>query len=94
MHSFYLIALFPVATYATLYGHCSGTATGEYLSDGICDYTSDCNTRKGSHITGGCPYDDNDITCCLIGLAGSSDSKQLPIPFIAASTCRIISAEQ
>ncbi|KAH8777223.1 hypothetical protein BGZ57DRAFT_1004417 [Hyaloscypha finlandica] len=73
MHSTYLVALFPLAAYATLYGHCSGPsdggkATGVYLNDGICDLTTDCNHRSGSHITNGCPHDHNDVTCCVIGL--------------------------
>jgi hypothetical protein len=65
MHSIYFLALFPVAAFATLYGHCTGapagTATGDYLADGICDYTTDCTARDGSHISGGCPYDDDSL---------------------------------
>jgi hypothetical protein len=77
MHPVYLIAaLFPAAAFATLYGHCSGTATGEYKTDGICDYTTDCTGRGGSHIVGGCPNDSDDITCCVIGLEQSVASKQ------------------
>jgi len=99
MHSFYLIALFPVAAFATLYGHCSGPsnggkATGDYLDDGICDYTSDCKSRGGSYISNGCPDDGDSITCCLIGLDDSYESKQLPMLFVAASSWLIISDEQ
>jgi hypothetical protein len=98
MHSIYLLTLFPVAAFATLYGHCTGApagkATGDYLADGICDYTTDCTARDGSHISGGCPYDDDSITCCLIGRDQSYLSKQLPMLFIAGSSCDIISSEQ
>ena len=33
---------------------------------------------KGHYISNGCPYDDNDVKCCLIGLDQSAASKSLP----------------
>lgn len=51
-----------------LNGHCSGTATGYYLSTGICVTTTTCNAYDGSYISGGCPNDANNIKCCQIGL--------------------------
>ena len=61
----------------TLNGRCSGssnggTATGAYLTDGICVTTSTCSSYSGSNIVGGCPNDPNNVRCCVIGLAGSS----------------------
>ena len=52
----------------TVNGHCSGTATGIYRTDGICVSTSTCNSYSGSYISGGCPSDANNIKCCVIGL--------------------------
>ena len=52
-------------------GHCSGTASGTYLTYGICITTSTCNSYSGSYISGGCPNDPNNVRCCVIGLADS-----------------------
>lgn len=72
MHlSLTLLPLFPLLALATVDGHCSGTATGDYLKYGICISTSECSSFKGSYITGGCPNDVNSVKCCLIGLGGS-----------------------
>ncbi|KAH8586998.1 hypothetical protein B0O99DRAFT_642934 [Bisporella sp. PMI_857] len=71
MRSAYLLALFPFTAIAALNGHCSGTATGSYLTHGICVSTSTCNSYSGSYISGGCPSDASNIRCCVIGLAGS-----------------------
>lgn len=79
MRSFYLVALFPLAAIAETNGHCSGTATGFWLSEGICEPTATCVHYGGAYITGGCPDDPEDVKCCLIGLETSDDSKQLPV---------------
>jgi len=55
----------------TLNGHCSGTATSYYKSDGICITTATCDSYGGSYITGGCPSDPDNVKCCLVGLEGS-----------------------
>ncbi|KAK3368614.1 hypothetical protein B0H63DRAFT_78561 [Podospora didyma] len=60
------LSLLPLAAHATVNGHCSGTATGLYLKEGICISTSKCNDYGGQYITGGCPNDPNDIKCCRI----------------------------
>ncbi|KAI8623448.1 hypothetical protein F5Y19DRAFT_458434 [Xylariaceae sp. FL1651] len=58
---------------AAVNGRCSGTATGSYLSNGICIDTGTCNSySRGSYITGGCPNDPNNIKCCYI--QGCTDS--------------------
>jgi hypothetical protein len=73
MRSSYLLALFPLAALAALNGPCTGPpagkASGYYLSEGIC--LVDCVDSAGAHghqIEDGCPFDTNDIKCCLIGL--------------------------
>ena len=71
MYSSYLIALFPVVALAAVNGKCSGTATGLWLSDGICEPTATCDSYHGTYITGGCPNDADDVKCCLVGLETS-----------------------
>jgi hypothetical protein len=68
-----LAALLPFAArvLATVNGHCSGSASGLYLSDGICVTTSTCDSYDGSYISGGCPYDADNVKCCLVGLEDS-----------------------
>ena len=56
----------------TVNGHCSGSATGTYLNDGICITTSTCDAYSGKYISGGCPSDASNVKCCVIGLADSS----------------------
>lgn len=84
MHlSLTLLPLFPLLALATVNGHCSGTATGDYLKYGICISTSECSDYKGSYITGGCPNDVASVKCCLIGLGGSISTE----PCGGASYC-------
>ncbi|KAK0749007.1 hypothetical protein B0T18DRAFT_427205 [Schizothecium vesticola] len=62
-----LLLLLPVHTLAALNGRCTGSkATGQWKDDGICIKTSTCKKYKGSTKTGACPYDDDDVKCCLI----------------------------
>ena len=75
MYSSYVIALFPVVALAAVNGKCSGTATGFWLSDGICEPTATCDYYHGTYITGGCPNDVDDVKCCLVGLDTSIDGK-------------------
>jgi hypothetical protein len=84
MRSFNLLALFPLAALAAINGPCTGppdgTASGYYLTEGICLDTSDCVDTAGAAgktINGGCPFDGNGVKCCLIGL-DNSFGKQLP----------------
>jgi len=57
----------PLPTLAALNGHCTGSkATGEWKSDGICIKTSTCKKYKGTTKNGACPYDPDDVKCCLI----------------------------
>ncbi|KAK4100210.1 hypothetical protein N658DRAFT_516888 [Parathielavia hyrcaniae] len=60
-----LLSLLPTAL-AALNGHCSGTATGVYKSQGICVKTSTCSSYGGSTINGGCPNDPADVKCCVM----------------------------
>ena len=75
MLSSYLIAIFPLAALAAINGHCSGTATADWLTDGICEPIATCDYYDGTYINGGCPNDDSDVKCCLIGLETSWDGK-------------------
>ena len=75
MYSSYLIALFPVVALAAVNGKCSGTATGQWLSDGICEPIATCDYYHGTYITGGYPNDADDVKCCLVGLETSIDGK-------------------
>ncbi|KAF3768979.1 hypothetical protein M406DRAFT_243966, partial [Cryphonectria parasitica EP155] len=69
-----ILSLLPLTTLATIDGHCSGTATGEYLEYGICISTATCSDYGGSYITGGCPNDPNNIKCCVVGLEKSAST--------------------
>lgn len=93
MHSSYLVALCPLAALAAINGHCTGTATGIWLQDGICETIATCDYYHGTYITGGCPNDGNDVKCCLVGLAGGSSGKQLGMIFITVSSYCIISGK-
>lgn len=75
MHLFYLVTLFPLAALAAVNGHCSGKATGQYLTDGICESIATCDYYHGSYMDGGCPDDVPDVKCCLVGLQGSESCK-------------------
>ncbi|KAH8820211.1 hypothetical protein F5884DRAFT_763226 [Xylogone sp. PMI_703] len=69
MYSFLLLGLFPLAALATVNGHCSGSAaTGNWGTDGICVSTSTCTSYGGKYISGACPFDADNIKCCLVGL--------------------------
>lgn len=83
MRSLIAAAFFPLAVLAAVNGPCTGapdgTATSYYLLEGICLYTSDCKDSSGaagSYISGGCPFDADDVKCCLVGLEGSGSGKQ------------------
>jgi len=61
-----LLLLLP-ATLAALNGRCTGSkATGQYKESGICINTSTCKKYKGTTKDGACPYDPDDVKCCLI----------------------------
>ena len=77
--------LFPLATLAAINGPCTGPpdgkASGDYLTEGICLLVGDCVDSHGTAGStlpggGGYPFDPNDVTCCVIGLEGSSAGKQ------------------
>jgi len=62
-----VFTLLPISTLASLNGHCTGSkATGQWKSDGICIKTSTCKKYKGSYTSGACPYDPDDVKCCVI----------------------------
>jgi hypothetical protein len=86
MYAFYLVTLFPLLALAEVNGKCSGVATGDYLSDGICEPTATCDYYHGSYINNGCPNDADDVKCCLIGLGNSIDGR---ITFIPPSSCYV-----
>jgi hypothetical protein len=61
------LALFPLSTLAALNGRCTGApAAGIYQNDGICIHTATCRSNGGTYISGGCPYDVEDVKCCII----------------------------
>jgi hypothetical protein len=77
MRSSNLLAIFPLVALAAVNGPCTGapdgTATGDYLKEGICVVDCvDSSGTKGYQISGGCPFDADDVKCCLIGLDQSS----------------------
>jgi hypothetical protein len=75
MRYLYLIALFPLASMATLNGRCTGSkATGEWGDHGICIRTSTCDDNGGVYKTGACPNDPDNVKCCIIGWAGSAST--------------------
>ena len=62
-----ILLLFPLTSLAALNGRCTGSkATGLWKDEGICIKTSTCKKYKGSTKNGACPYDDDDVKCCLI----------------------------
>ncbi|KAK1830574.1 hypothetical protein QBC39DRAFT_260550 [Podospora conica] len=73
------LLLLPLPSLAALNGRCTGSkARGEWKSDGICIKTSTCSKYKGRTKTGACPYDDDDVKCCLIDKCeGSTDEEGL-----------------
>jgi hypothetical protein len=75
-----ILAIFPLAAFAALNGPCTGapdgTATGLWLSEGVC--VTDCVDSRGAAgktISGGCPFDPDDVLCCLVGLETSLGNK-------------------
>jgi hypothetical protein len=83
-----LLLLLPVHTLAALNGRCTGSkATGQWKEDGICIRTSTCKKYKGSTKTGACPYDDDDVKCCLIDeCEGGSEAGLGPSSFCSWTT--------
>ncbi|KAJ9161034.1 hypothetical protein NKR19_g2682 [Coniochaeta hoffmannii] len=62
-----LLSSLPFHSLAALNGRCTGSkATGEWKTDGICVKTSTCRRYKGSTKDGACPYDGDDVKCCII----------------------------
>lgn len=62
-----LLLLLPLPSLAALNGRCTGSkATGQWKDDGICIRTSTCKKYKGSTKNGACPFDDDDVKCCLV----------------------------
>lgn len=61
-----LTTSFPLPIFAALNGRCTGSkATGEWKSGGICIKTSTCRNYKGTTKNGACPYDPDDVKCCV-----------------------------
>ncbi|KAK0726288.1 hypothetical protein B0T21DRAFT_385591 [Apiosordaria backusii] len=84
MRSFYILAAFPLTAFAAINGHCTGAeATGEWGSKGICIRTGTCNSYNGAYKSGACPFDGDDVKCCLIGRGPSSSTN----PCGGASWC-------
>ncbi|KAK0654884.1 hypothetical protein B0T16DRAFT_395807 [Cercophora newfieldiana] len=67
MKSTILLLSLPLSALAAVNGRCTGSkATGRWKTDGICIKTSTCKRYKGSTTNGACPYDPDDVKCCLI----------------------------
>src|SRR5688500_4285083 len=72
MHVSIILAVLPLAALATPNGRCTGDqATGRWKQSGICISTSNCRNRGGKTKNGACPFDGDDIKCCLIGVEPS-----------------------
>jgi hypothetical protein len=66
-----IVVLLPLGSLAALNGRCTGSkATGEWKDRGICVKTSSCKKYKGRTTNGACPYDDDDVKCCLVDSCG------------------------
>jgi hypothetical protein len=66
------LAILPLAVIATPNGRCTGDkATGFWKESGICISTSNCRNRGGKTKNDACPFDGDDIKCCLIGVEPS-----------------------
>jgi hypothetical protein len=75
MHFSYVLALFPVAALAALNGRCTGSAaTGTWGSHGICVSTSTCTSYGGEYKSGACPYDPDNVKCCVVGIAPNAEN--------------------
>jgi hypothetical protein len=62
-----LVFLLALPSLAALNGRCTGSkAKGQYKEDGICITTSTCKKYKGTTTNGACPYDSDDVKCCII----------------------------
>jgi len=62
-----LLLFVPTITNAALNGRCTGSkATGDWKTKGICVRTSTCTAYKGTYKSGACPYDPDDVNCCLV----------------------------
>ena len=55
-------------TLSAVNGPCAGIATG------VCVSTSKCSGWGGKSVSGYCPYDPNDIKCCVIENCSGADS--------------------
>jgi len=66
-----LVTLTPLLTLAALNGRCTGSkATGQFKTQGICIKTSTCRRYSGTTKNGACPFDDDDVKCCIIDKCG------------------------
>jgi hypothetical protein len=63
----FFLFILPQSSLAALNGRCTGSkATGEWKESGICIKTSTCAKYKGKTKTGACPYDPDNVKCCII----------------------------
>lgn len=70
LETFLALAL-PFGALAALNGHCDKSiATGQFKTRGICIKTSTCKKYKGKTQTGACPWDPDDVKCCVIDSCG------------------------
>ncbi|CAI4215923.1 unnamed protein product [Parascedosporium putredinis] len=70
--AYLLLSISPLSVYAALNGPCTGDeATGEYGTKGTCISTSDCTRSGGHYKSGACPFDPNDVKCCVIDSTSS-----------------------
>ncbi|KAK3294134.1 uncharacterized protein B0H64DRAFT_433365 [Chaetomium fimeti] len=74
MHFSLLLAVLPLPALAALNGRCTGSkATGNWGEDGICISTSTCRSHGGEYKSGACPYDPENIKCCVVGVSPDGD---------------------
>ncbi|KAK4119490.1 hypothetical protein N657DRAFT_693709 [Parathielavia appendiculata] len=68
-----LTIIFPLMAHAALNGRCTGSAAdGVWGESGICIRTSTCRSYGGISKQGACPYDADDVRCCVIGRGGNA----------------------
>lgn len=61
-----ILLTLPLAAVATLNGHCVKGSDPLYNNFGICVKTSTCKHYGGTSKGGLCPYDDDDVKCCVV----------------------------
>jgi hypothetical protein len=60
----------PLVAHAALNGRCVHGSDAEFNNYGICVKTSTCDRYNGRTKNNLCPYDGDDVKCCVVEMCG------------------------